>query len=222
MKTFSAEALAALASGNVIVTGAVRFGLAAPVGFWGGYGTLAIGADSFTGLGDRGLAALSSGTLGGSEQGAVLTLSGVDPNVAADLDLLEVRGVTAVLYRLLFNGSGSTLLHAGVFLRGRVDSAALEETPAGTSTLRIGIEGSARGLGRRSERMRSDADQRLISATDGGLRRVSFAGQKDVYWGGQPPTRAGAAFGGSGPGQGGGATVGGGLGDGGRALAALA
>lgn len=218
MKTFSAEALAALASGDVIVTGSVWFGGAEPVGFWGGHGPLTIGDKTIVGVGDRGLAQVSTGTLGGSEQGATLKLSGVDPDVAAELDLLAVRGVSVILWRLLFNGSGSTLLHAAVFLRGRVDSAPLEETPAGTSIISVGVEGAARGLGRRSERMRSDADQRLISATDGGFRRISHAGQKDIYWGGKPPVRAGGAFGGV---TGSGSGPSGGLGGGGRDLGVM-
>ena len=45
--------------------------------------------------------------------------------------------------------------------------------------------------------MRSDADQRLIDASDGFFKNVSFAGEKTLYWGGRKPTRAGTAVGGS-------------------------
>ena len=97
---------------------------------------------------------------------------------------------------------GRVLLESKVWLRGRVDSVTLNETPGGTSTLKVGVEGPARGLGRRSERMRSDADQRLIDEADAGFRRVAYAGQKSIYWGGKPPERAGSAFGGGGGGGG--------------------
>lgn len=208
MKTFSAEALAALASGDVIVSGAVRFALPEPVRFWGGHGALSLSVDgvaeAFVGVGDRGMVNASSGTLGGAEITAALELSGVDPDIAGRLGLEEMRGVRTILWRLIFNGSGSRLLHAAVFLRGRVDDCPITETPGGSSTIQVKVEGAARGLGRRSERMRSDADQRLIRPTDTGLSRVVYAGEKAVTWGGQPPAKAGAALGGIGPGGGGG------------------
>lgn len=204
MKTFSAEAMAALRSGEVTVSGAVWLALPEPVGFWGGHGTQVIGGNAFVGLGDNGLVTASSGSLGDAEQGAALELSGVDPDVAARIDLRALRGVSVVLWRLIFNGPGTVLLHEAVFLRGRIDSATIEDTPGGTSTIKIGVEGAVRGLGRRSERMRSDADQQLIARGDTGFKRVSYAGTKAIYWGGKPPERAATAFGGTSPGSGGG------------------
>ena len=197
MKSFSAEALAALASGNCIVSGAIWFGGVVAGGFWGGYGNLVIDGRAYFGAGDRSLVQASGGTLGGAEQGAQLSLSGVDPDIAARLDISALRGVPVILHRLIFTGTGSALLHASVYLRGRVDSVALQETPAGTSTLSIGVEGAARGLGRRSERMRTDADQQLVLPGDGGLKRIAYAGDKDIYWGGKPPARVGGALGAS-------------------------
>lgn len=196
MKSFSAEAIAALKSGKVISVGAVYLGTATPVRLWGGHGPMVIDGQAFVGIGDAGLIEASGGALGGNAQGAQLTLSKVDPDVIARVDLGALRGVPVILWRLLFNGSGSQLLHASVFLRGRVDRASSNEIPGGTASLIIGVEGAARGLGRRLERMRTDADQRLIDPNDGSFRRVSYAGQKLVSWGGKPPERAGAAFGG--------------------------
>lgn len=195
MKTFSAEATAALASGDVLTSGAVRLGLPEPVRFWGGYGPLVIDGEVFGGIGDRGLVEASGGSLGGTAQGAQLTLSGVDPDVVSQIDLQALRGVSVVLWRLLFNGAGSRLLHPAVFLRGRVDRVSTEETPGGTAAIIVDVEGAARGLGRRSERMRTDADQRLILPEDTGLKRVSYAGGKSIYWGGKPPERAGGIAG---------------------------
>ena len=196
MKTFSAEAVAAIASGDVLTSGAVWFGGSTAAGFWGGYGNLSVDGRAYRGIGDRGLVSVSAGTLGGNEQGATLSLSGVDPDIAGGLNLSLLRGIPVVIYRLIFNGTGSTLLHAAVFLRGRVDRAPIDETPGGTSTIKIGIESAARGLGRRSERMRTAADQQLVKPGDTGLSRIAYAGDKDIYWGGQPPARAGAAMGG--------------------------
>lgn len=198
MKTFSAPALAALRDGDNIVSGAVRFGTATPLRVWGGHGPLTLDSEVYAGLGQRGLIRVSGGQLGGQEQGPELTLSGVDPDAMPSLGLASLRGVSVVIRRLIFDGTGTNLLQDSVFLRGRVDRATSEETPGGEAIIRIAVEGAARGLGRRSERMRTDSDQRLISATDGGLRRVTFAGEKVIYFGGRPPVRAGEAFGGGG------------------------
>ena len=197
MKTFSVQAAAAIASGDVLTSGAVWFGGSTAVGFWGGFGNIVIDGRPYVGIGDRGLVQASGGTLGGAEQGAELTLSGVDADVAAALEVENLRGVPGVIYRLIFNGAGSVLLHAAVYLRGRVDRAPVEETPGGMAKITISVEGAARGLGRRSERMRSHNDQQLIKPGDGGLSRIAYAGDKDIYWGGQPPQRAGGAMGGS-------------------------
>lgn len=42
MKTFSAQAVAAIASGDVLTSGAVWFGGATSSGFWGGYGDIVV------------------------------------------------------------------------------------------------------------------------------------------------------------------------------------
>lgn len=202
MKTFSAEALAAIGSGDVMTSGAVQLGREPnQVRLWGGYGVLAFSGVAYQGIGKRGLVNASGGSLGGSEQGAELTLSNVDPDVVGALNLKLMRGQPAVLWRLIFNGTGARLLHAEIFLRGRIDRAPVEETPGGEAIIRLGIEGPARGLGRRSERMRSDADQRLIDPTANGFAAVAYAGDKAINWGGKPPQRSGSAFGGVSPGQ---------------------
>ena len=202
MKNFSSESLAAIGSGDVMTTGAVQLGREPnQVRLWGGYGVLAFEGVAFQGIGKRGLVNASGGSLGGSEQGAELTLSGVDPDVVAGLDLKRLRGQPAILWRLIFNGTGARLLHAEIFLRGRIDRAPRTDTPGGAAVLRIGIEGPARGLGRRSERMRTDADQRLIDPTANGFSAIAYAGEKGINWGGKPPQRSGAAFGGFSAGQ---------------------
>ncbi len=200
MKLFSAEATAALQSGDVMSVGAVKLATDTPVRVWGGFGTITLDGEVYEGIGDRGLVEVAGGSLGAAADGAQLTLSQVDPYIAATVDLAALRGVPVILWRLLFNGAGSRLLHPAVFLRGSVDKATRDDTIGGKGSIVVMVEGPARGLGRRSERMRSNADQQLIKPGDTGFSRVSYAGTKTIYWGGQPPARAGSAFGGSGPG----------------------
>jgi hypothetical protein len=192
MKLFSEEALAALERGDAIVTGAVSIGSNPPILVWGGYGKLPIGDDIYEGVGDRGMAQISGGSLGGAAGNVTLTLSGVEPEALDLLDASEIRQAPAVVRRLIFSSDGKTLLGGHVFDRGRVDQVRVVETIGGAATIQVIIEGAARGLGRRGGRMRTDADQRLVKANDGHFRKVSFAGEKLLYWGGKRPARAGA------------------------------
>ena len=204
MKIYSAPALAALEAGTAIVSGAVFVDLDPAFRVWGGHGVLALEGADFLGIGDRGLVATSGGTLGTAEQGAEMILSGVDPDTLALIDYPELRGAGVVMWELVFDASGSTLLAANVALRGSIDRVLREDVPGGSSRLRVMVEGAARGLGRRGVRMRSDADQRLYLGTDGGFRRVAYAGQKQLSLGGKPPVQAGSGVGAIGGGYGGG------------------
>ena len=71
----------------------------------------------------------------------------------------------------------------------------VREASGGTASITLEVESPGRGLGRRTGRIRSDADQRLIDPSDGGLSRVSYAGEKQLYWGGRRPAKAGQALG---------------------------
>jgi hypothetical protein len=200
MKVLSPAALAALDAGEAIVTGAVEIVCTPPVRVWGGPHEITLGGQTFLPIGDRGLVQTTGGALGDAAQDIALVLSGIDPETAALLDSTGLGGAPAVLWRLIFDQAGITMLDAQVWRRGRLDTILREEEIGGTAALRTQIETAAKGLGRRGSRMRSDADQRLIDPSDGFFRNVSYAGEKTLYWGGRKPARAGSAL----PGAGGG------------------
>ena len=195
MRVFPDEAIAAFEDGTAIVSGAVAIYCSDPVFVWGGWGPLTLGDDEYVGVGDRGLAQVNQAALGGVAQGVTLALSGVDPAMIALIDAMDLRGARAVLWRLVFDGTGLNLLAAHVFTRGTVDELPVEDVPGGTSTITVAIESPARGLGRKGGRRRTDADQRLIKATDGGFKHVAYAAEKQLYWGGQKPASIGSTFG---------------------------
>lgn len=194
MKTFSDAAIAALVAGTAIVTGAVFLDCAPAVRVWGGFGDLVIGEETFLGVGNAALAQVTGGAVGGAAQNVTLSLSGVDSVSAGLLDSSSLRSCPAVLYRCVFDKSGTHLLDAQVFAQGRLDQLTVEDTPNGTSTITALLEGAAQGMGRAGGRLASDADQRLISPTDGGFRKVSYAGTITLYWGGQKPATASQAL----------------------------
>ena len=194
MKTFTDEALAALERGDAIVAGALAILSDPPVRLFSGYGTITIDGEDFEGVGDRAIGQVTAGAIGGQAQGLTLTLSGIEPNVIELLEADEISGAGAILYRLIFDSAGKTLIDGHVFIRGRVDTVEVEETIGGAAAIRVAIESAARGLGRRGGRMRSDPDQRLIDPSDGFFKNVAFAAQKTLYWGGKRPAVAGAAI----------------------------
>lgn len=207
MKSITAPALQALADGTAIVVGAVEVASVPPVRVWGGNGPIELGGNVFDPIGDRSLVQVAGGALGSSAQGINLMLSGIEEHVLELLDAEEVEQASATLWRMIWAGDGCTLLDAHVWARGRLDELVREDDVGGTSSLSASLETAARGLGRGGGRMRTDADQRLIKANDGFYRKVAFAGELTLYWGGRKPANAGTALGGS---------VGGGSGGGGR------
>lgn len=202
MRSMAPAARAALEAGEAIEAGAVAIFCDPVFATWGGWGDLTIvipgiGPVVHKGNGDRTMVQETGGGLGGAEQGFQIALSGVDP----DNDPLDtatgVRGAPAIIHRLIFDGTGANLLDTEVRGRGRLDEMPRTDTPGGTSTITLKIEGAARGAGRQGARARTDADQRLINGNDGGFRRISHAGDVTLNWGGKKPERAGVAMGGS-------------------------
>jgi hypothetical protein len=198
MKIIAPAALDALAAGQAIVTGAIEIVSDPPLRVWGGWSEIEFDGRTFEGVGDRGLVQVVGGALGDAAQNITLTLSGIEPETLALLDAAEVSGAPTILWRLIFDQTGNTLLDFNVWARGRLDTLQRQEEIGGTASITAQLETAAKGLGRRGARMRSDADQRLIDANDGFFKNVSYAGEKTLYWGGRRPARAGTVVGGGG------------------------
>ncbi len=194
MKTFTDLAMAAINRGDVIVGGATEIVCDPPVRLWVGEGILRLAGEDYIGIGDRAMAQMNSASVGGAAQGMTLTLSGVDPDIIPLLNGEDLRGAAVASRRLIFDSSGTVLLDEHVFARGRIDTVETDETIGEAAVIAATIEGAARGLGRRSGRMRTDSDQRLVDPADGGFRRVSYAGAKTLYWGGQKPATSSSAL----------------------------
>lgn len=190
MKSWSTSAIAAMTDGTAIESAAVKIACSPVCRVWGGYGSLTLGGESYDGIGDRGLITVSGGALGNSEQNITLSLNGIEPDILALFSASAVQGAAVLIYRLIFDGSGQTMLDAQIYTRGKLDTIAQEETIGGTASITANVEGAARGLGRSGQRMRTDADQRLVDTSDAGFRVISFAGNKQLFWGGVRPTSA--------------------------------
>jgi hypothetical protein len=194
MKSFSSAAMDEIQAGTAIVGGAVEIGSDPVIRLWSGYGPLTFDSRTFDPIGDRGIAQLSGGMIGGTAQNVTLSLSGIEPEVLALLDAAEVQRAPVILWRLIFSGDQQTLLDYHVYTRGRLDKLDVAEMIGGTATISCNVESAARALGRKGGRVRSDADQRLVKANDGFFKNVAFAAEKTLYWGGKKPANAGAAL----------------------------
>lgn len=200
MRVVSAPALAAITKGEAIVAGAIDVACTPPLRIWGGYGDITLGGNVFNGIGDRGLVSMGGGALGDSEQNVTLTLSGAEPNVIALLSAANVQRIGVAIWEVIFDGSGASLLDASVVSRGRLDTLVVKDKIGGEAVIEVNVETAARGLGRAGQRMRSDADQRLIDAADAGFSATSYAGVKLLYWGGRRPSTIGGGSGAGGQG----------------------
>lgn len=187
MKELSDEAITAIGGGAIIMSGSVKFVFGQSWRFWGGEGQLTHAGEPYLGLGAAALIVPIGSERGGSAEGVELSLSGLDPDVAASIEAEDYHQKPAIIRRLLFAEDRATLLDAPVFMRGRVDTIEIVETTGGASTVRIKVTGPRGDMSRRGARIRSNADQRVLGGpTDGGMRKISVAGRRVLHWGRRP------------------------------------
>ncbi|HWA22333.1 MAG TPA: hypothetical protein VG735_08065 [Caulobacterales bacterium] len=187
MKTLSEDAIARLASGDPVIAGAAQFEFSQTWRFWSGYGPLTINANVFTGIGARALITPIEGQVGGAADGLTLTVSALDPDIAASIEDEDYHQKPVTIWRLIFDANGVNLIYASVWLRGRVDTIEQVETIGGDATLEIAVEGPFLDMSRKGARIASDTDQRVLGgASDGTMKHISVAGQQTLYWGKRP------------------------------------
>ncbi len=190
MRNIPAPAVAAIAAGTALVTGALRIMTSPPDCVWGGPGPITADGYTFVGLLENALLTEVAFEIGASEIGINLKVSGVSPQLVPKVMLQDYRGKPTVLYRFVLDQHGTTLLAAVPWFRGTIDNILIIDQPGGASEVTFKIEGVARGLSRAGGRLAADEDQRLIKSTDGSMRHVSSAADLMLAWGGTPPVRA--------------------------------
>lgn len=196
MKTLPAPALAAIQANRVVIAGAARLAFGTTYRLWSGYGDLVINAETYTGVGAQSLITPIESQIGQGVEAVEMTLSGLDASIAATVEAEDYHQKPVTIYRLIFDAEGSSLLHASVFFRGRVDIVRIVETGGGDASIVVAVEGAGRDMDRAGARIRSDTDQRTLGAsTDGAMKWITVAGQRTLAWG-QKPT-AGIGTGGT-------------------------
>lgn len=196
MKQWNDAAQAAIEAGNAVSHGAVYVGTSPdPGAYWGGFGDITLPDEvTYVGIGDRGLITAASGQLGTASQPITLTLSAVEPAVAALFTESGLRGAEVRIWRLVCDTAGR-FLDAQLFSQGEVDTLSRDLAEDGTFTITIQVETASRSNSRSGGRLAAGADQHLVDDTDTCLDAVSSAAQVTLYWGGKKPATAISALG---------------------------
>lgn len=187
MKTLPSEALDAIEGRELVHAGAAKFAFEEPIRMWSGYGNFDINGETYQGAGAAALIVPTSSTIGGANDGLTINVSGLDPVTAQTVEDTDYHQKPVTIYRLIFAPDKKTLLGAGVYMRGRVDTIVISEKVGDKSSLQIQVEGPRRDMNRRGGRIRSDTDQRALGG-DAGLKHVGTAKRKTLNWGNKPST----------------------------------
>lgn len=170
-------------------------GVAHSEGYWSDEGTIsasvydvAAGGNvtrTYTGAG--GLIGISPIPLvsGLSSQTVTITLAGVSDRIETLIRGYEPRHGRIQIHRgLLHHETRVLVAPAQPRFLGWIDGVPLEAEGEGGETLvKVKCVSDSRELGRGNPATRSDADQRLRSATDNFFQDVSTIGQLEVFWG---------------------------------------
>lgn len=198
MKLFTEEAAEALDRGQSLEVGAIKIACDPPVRIWGGYQDIVLDGETYVGVGNRALVTVTGGALGVAAEGSEIIVSRTDAPIQAMLAASGLWRAPVVIWRLIFDKGGRNLLDAKVHQRGRLDKIEDRAKAGGEASLALKVEGAARGQGRTTGRMRSDADQVLIRSSDGFYKAIAAFGERQLVWGGRRPRRSSQAMGGGG------------------------
>lgn len=194
MRSFDSTTLALLDSGRMIIRGMVLFDFPSGLyGFWNDVGTLTYAGVDYIGAGQ--LIGIDQMSFSDISSPASLTLSvaaiadtDLSPDVLATIESEQYHQRPVTISRAYFDPDTLALVSVQRRYRGYVDFFDHDETVGGEANLTCTVESRARDNTRRGWRTRADADQKRISATDGGMRHAATSGTQDIYWGKLPGT----------------------------------
>lgn len=196
MKQLSEEAVALLKGRRPIVAGAAKFVFgddAHTYRYWSASHPLPgdlIGETGkhFLPISDRGLITPRSSSIGSTSDGLTISLSGLDPDLAAAFENEDYHQKPVTIWRLVFSDP-NTLVAAMVWIRGRVDYATHRHRIGGKASLEIQVEGPRSDMSRAGARIAADSDQRVLGGVgDASLKHIGVVARKTLAWGQKPAT----------------------------------
>lgn len=116
-----------------------------------------------------------------------ITLSGLQSSITSILGGVDWHQRPVTVY-LAFMTDAGAVLHTIPRFSGFLDSIAIQDSEDGLATIEAVIESNNRELNRSSGRVRSDPDQRTVSATDGFFKYATAANTDvEIAWGRKGP-----------------------------------
>lgn len=191
MRTSIPAIAALLESGRVDIRTLIRFNLdGGPVGIWNETYSSTINGVLYS------PAAILLGEIGSrkdlSAEQVEVTLGALNANVAAIMSGIAWHQRPLLISRAYLNEAG-TVIDVEAFFSGFLDAAPIEDEADGTLRMTLIAESNNRELIRSANRIRSDADQRRISATDGFFKHTTAtAVDNRIYWGRSGPQSPGS------------------------------
>ena len=186
VKPWADEAIAAFTRGDGAVLGAIHIACTpTPVSVWQGWGDLTIDGVVYEGIGDRLMVGDVTASVGASQAGMPLTLSGVDPTTMALFQATAFRLAPVIVWEVAFDKTRTVMLDAQIYKRGRLDVVGRGADANGEGTITATVIDAASGLGKATGRVRSLTDDHLTDPTNNGSRMLAYAGQIVLRWGGK-------------------------------------
>lgn len=183
MRSLSAPVLSALASGSVALVQLIRMDFSTtPVYLNSSTWDLLFGGITYKGA--YGLGQISAVTdKPGEVQGISIELHGADAaRISLALDDSDiVQGTPISIRTAIIDTATYTILDAPVEWTGTMDTMSIAEDGQ-TASISVNCESKAVDLLRGNAWMYTDADQRVVSATDGSFKYVVDQIDKPIVW----------------------------------------
>lgn len=190
MKSFASDTNTALLAGRAAKRDMILFDFSEDGlhGFWSGTGVFTYQSVDYVGAGRLMKLDAIGGKADLSAQAITGTLSAVPnsdltPDVLATIESYKWHQSPVVISRAYFNLDTRALLSVERMFRGYFDKLDHKETVGGGYTLEAYFESKSRDHLKQGFRMRGDADQRRVKASDGSLRYSAVAGNQQIPWG---------------------------------------
>lgn len=187
MRTLSAPTLAALDSGRYIRRNLVRFDLDAgdggSQGIWDDLYDINVSGVVYRRAAGRFLITNVASVGDYSVRSLDVVLSGLDAGALASIRTYNWHQRPVAVLMAIAPVETPETFDVVPWFTGHLDRGVERERAGGTFDFMINCESANRELGRKSLRLRSDADQRQIESNDGFFQYVTQTIQDDLMWG---------------------------------------
>jgi hypothetical protein len=189
MRAVAVATQAALDAGSIIERELVLFDLAEGLfGYWSGVGTFAYNGVTYVGAGS--LIEVDTIKQGSGLEAEGLTIrltevpnSDLSPDVLASIESYTYHQRPVELMSAFFDASTYALLSVELIFSGYIDQVVHDNNVEGNAYIEGRLESRFRDHQRRGYRVRSDADQKRIAASDNGLRHVGVVATETILFG---------------------------------------